>query len=347
MKSISLRRTLNTRLLYFCLWSSNRRSGVLSDFPEPFQPRSLNTKYSIFKSTELETIRLSLRQSLGWLEVKNLPTWSKQGQGLPGQCQKETLQAKEWKSGSCWKGSGWWWALEACRASSYSAYEGPAGEQSEARGRAWDYREWQRLCQTGSSVPLPEGPQLSSGPVDCDREGILTQYHQISPFFKNSMESWFQIPRLKILGKSTKYRWVWVTRQHSMTCKKKCQSKMREACTKLKTAQRGKVRAPGRGKAVGGRARFRGGSQSMATTSFNTTFLYCPGGFTLLAPSLLLKDKGAAWVPAWRQGSYNNLRTSMGFALLDSSYFFVPALLSLAPGTRAPLCSLNVPGTLL
>lgn len=44
-------------------------------------------------------------------------------------------------------------------------------------------------CQTGSSVPLPEGPQLSSGPVDCDREGILTQYHQISPFFKNSMES--------------------------------------------------------------------------------------------------------------------------------------------------------------
>ena len=139
-----------------------------------------------------------------------------------------------------------------------------------------------------------------------------------------------------------------------MTCKKKCQSKMREASTKLKAAQRGKVRAPGRGEVVvgwgggvGGRARFRGGSQSMATTSFNTTFLYCPGGFTLLAPSLLLKDKGAAWVPARRQGSYNNLRTSMGFAPLDSSYFFLPALLSLAPATRAPLCSLKVPGTLL
>ena len=70
---------------------------------------------------------------------------------------------------------------------------------------------------------------------------------------------------------------------------------MREASMKLTAAQRGKVRVPGRGEVVGGRARFRGDSQSKATTSFNTTFLYCPGGFTLPAPSLLLKDKGAAW----------------------------------------------------
>lgn len=64
---------------------------------------------------------------------------------------------------------------------------------------------------------------------------------------------------------------------------------------RLTAAQRGKVRVPGRGAVVGGRARFRGDSQSRATAPFNTTFWYCPGAFTLPAPSLLLKDKGAAW----------------------------------------------------
>lgn len=71
----------------------------------------------------------------------------------------------------------------------FSAYEGPVLGNMRPEGRVQDHREWWGLCQTGSSVPLPEGPQLSSGLVDCDHEGILAQYHQIFPFLKKSMES--------------------------------------------------------------------------------------------------------------------------------------------------------------
>lgn len=73
---------------------------------------------------------------------------------------------------------------------------------------------------------------------------------------------------------------------------------MREAGTKLRVAQMGIVRDPGRA-GVGGRKSllYRRQTEHGHTTAFNTTFLRCHGAFPPLAPSLLLKDTGAPQAP--------------------------------------------------